>query len=211
MASSHDIIQRSEDWHNLRLGKVTASRVADVLAKTKSGPSASRANYAAELVAERLTGRRAEGFTSAAMQRGTDLEPLAREAYSFLSGHTVTETGFVPHPVIPMTGASPDGLIGDDGLVEIKCCGAARHIAVLKGDPAEDRYVKQMLWQMACTDRQWCDLAYYNPDLPTEIQLKVIRLNRDDAAIAAMEAEVTAFIAEIEADVAYLQGLMEAA
>jgi len=204
-------IQRTEEWFGERLGKVTASRVADVLAKTKSGPSASRANYAAELVAERLTGRRAEGFTSAAMQRGTDLEPLAREAYSFVSGNTVVETGFVPHPVIAMTGASPDGLIGDDGLVEIKCCGAARHIAVLKGDPAEDRYVKQMLWQMACTGRQWCDLAYYNPDLPVELQLKVIRIDRDDAAIEEMEAEITAFLAEVAADVAYLQNLKEAA
>jgi len=204
-------LQRTEDWFGERLGKVTASRVADVLAKTKSGPSTSRANYAAELVAERLTGRRAEGFTSAAMQRGTDLEPLAREAYSFVSGNVVVETGFVPHPVIEMTGASPDGLIGDDGLVEIKCCAAARHIAVLKGDPAEDRYVKQMLWQMACTGRQWCDLAYYNPDLPVELQLKVIRIDRDDAAIEAMEAEVTAFLAEVAADVAYLQNLKEAA
>jgi putative phage-type endonuclease len=206
-----DDLQRTESWFGERLGKVTASRVADVLAKTKSGPSASRANYAAELVAERLTGRRAEGFTSAAMQRGTDLEPLARDAYSFISGHTVIETGFVVHPAIAMTGASPDGLIGDDGLVEIKCCGAARHIAVLKGDPAEDRYVKQMLWQMACTGRQWCDLAYYNPDLPVELQLKVIRIDRDDAAIAAMEAEISAFLAEVAADVAYLQNLKEAA
>lgn len=206
-----DIIQGSDEWKRLRLGKVTASRVADVLAKTKSGPSASRANYAAELVAERLTGRRAEGFTSPAMQRGTNLEPLAREAYSFVTGHTVTETGFVPHPVIEMTGASPDGMIGDDGLVEIKCCGAARHIAVLKGDPAEDRYVKQMLWQMACTGRQWCDLAYYNPDLPVELQLKVIRIPRDAAAIEAMEADISAFLAEVAADVAYLQNLKEAA
>jgi putative phage-type endonuclease len=206
-----DSLQRTEEWFGERLGKVTASRVADVLARTKSGPSTSRANYAAELVAERLTGRRAEGFTSAAMQRGTDLEPLARDAYSFISGNTVVEAGFVPHPTIDMSGASPDGLIGDDGLVEIKCCGAARHIAVLKGDPAEDRYVKQMLWQMACTGRQWCDLAYYNPDLPVELQLKVIRIDRDDAAIEAMEAEITAFLAEVAADVAYLQNLKEAA
>jgi len=204
-------LQRTEDWFGERLGKVTASRVADIMAKTKGGYSTSRANYAAELIAERLTGRRAEGFTSAAMQRGTDLEPIARDAYSFLTGHAVTETGFVPHPVIEMTGASPDGLIADDGLVEIKCCGAARHIAVLKGDPAEDRYVKQMLWQMACTARQWCDLAYYNPDLPVELQLKVIRVNRDDAQITAMEAEIREFLAEVARDVAFLQSLKEAA
>jgi putative phage-type endonuclease len=204
-------LQRTEDWFSERLGKVTASRVADVLAKTKSGPSASRANYAAELVAERLTGRRAESFTSAAMQRGTDLEPAARDAYVFVSGNKVTETGFVVHPTIAMSGASPDGLVDEDGLVEIKCCGAARHIAVLKGDAAEDRYVKQILWQLASTGRQWCDLAYYNPDLPFELQMKVIRIDRDDAAIEAMEAEVTAFLAEVEADVAYLQNLKEAA
>jgi putative phage-type endonuclease len=204
-------LQRTDDWFADRLGKVTASRVADILARTKSGPSASRANYAAELVAERLTGRRAEGFTSAAMQRGTDLEPLARDSYSFMTGNKVVEVGFVPHPTIAMTGASPDGLIDDDGLVEIKCCGAARHIAVLKGDPAEDRYVKQMLWQMACTGRQWCDLAYYNPDLPTELQLKIIRIERDEVAIEQMEAEVSAFLAEVESDVAYLTNLKEAA
>jgi putative phage-type endonuclease len=204
-------LQCTDDWFADRLGKVTASRVADILARTKSGPSASRANYAAELVAERLTGRRAEGFTSAAMQRGTDLEPLARDSYSFMTGNKVVEVGFVSHPTIAMTGASPDGLIDDDGLVEIKCCGAARHIAVLKGDPAEDRYVKQMLWQMACTGRQWCDLAYYNPDLPTELQLKVIRIERDDATIEQMEAEVSAFLAEVESDMAYLTNLKEAA
>lgn len=203
--------QGTEAWFSDRLGCVTASRVADVFAKTKSGPSASRATYAAELVAERLTGRRAEGFTSGAMMRGTELEPIARECYSFASGHTVVETGFVPHPRIAMSGASPDGLAGDDGLVEIKCCGAAKHIALLKGGSPEDRYVKQVRWQMACTDRAWTDLAFYNPDLPVELQLHVLRIERDAAEEAEMEAAVIAFLAEVEADTAFLTNMMRKA
>lgn len=196
--------QRTDSWFVTRLGKVTASRVADVLARTKSGPSASRANYAAELVAERLTGNRAEGFTNAAMMRGTELEPLARDAYSFVTGHTVIEEAFIEHPTIAMAGCSPDGLIGTDGLVEIKCVGTAKHIALLTGSAPEDRYVKQVMWQMACTGRQWCDLAYYDDRLPVEMQLHIARIDRDDDAIAGMEREVSAFLADIDATVATL-------
>jgi len=199
------IEQRTEAWHSLRLGKVTASRVADVLAKTKTGYSASRANYMAELVAERLTGSATEFFVSDAMRRGTELEPVARECYSFATGHSVTEIAFVPHPTIAMAGASPDGLIGADGLVEIKCCGTARHIELLTGSAPEDKYRKQVLWQMACTGRQWCDLAYYDPRLPVEMQLHVVRIERDNAAIAEMEVEVSAFLAEVEAKVTSLR------
>jgi len=196
--------QRSDDWFSIRLGKVTASRVADVLAKTKSGPSASRANYSAELVAERLTGKRAEGFTNAAMQRGTDLEPVARDAYSFITGHDVVEESFVGHPSIANAGCSPDGLIGDDGLVEIKCVGQSKHIDLLRGGKPDDRYVKQVMWQLACTGRRWCDLAYYDDRFPVEMQMHVVRIDRDDNMIADMEREVSAFLAEIDATVAEL-------
>lgn len=200
-------LQRTPEWFSDRLGKVTASRVADVLARTKTGFGASRANYAAELIAERLTGTQGDFYVNDAMRRGTELEPIARDAYSFSSGHSVTETGFVPHPTIPMAGASPDGLIGDDGLVEIKCCGTAKHIALLTGEKADDRYVKQVLWQLACTGRQWCDLAYYDPRLPVEMQLHVVHIARDDEAIAEMEAGVIAFLAEIDGKVAELTNL----
>lgn len=190
--------QRTPEWFGERLGKATASRIADVIARTKSGPSASRANYAAELVAERLTGSRVEGFTSAAMQHGIDTEAEARAAYSFRHDVDVAETGFHRHPVIEMAGASPDGLVGDDGLVEIKCPGTATHIATLLGGPIADKYVVQMQWQMACTGRAWCDFASYDPRLPETMRLSVKRVERDDARIAELEREVTAFLKDVQ-------------
>lgn len=199
--------QRTDAWHQIRLGKVTASKVADVLATTRTGVAASRDNYKAELVAERLTGNQTDFYVNAAMQRGTDLEPLARECYSFVTGNAVVEEAFVHHPTIAMAGCSPDGLIGDDGLVEIKCVGTAKHIALLKGGKPESRYVHQVMWQMACTGRKWADLAYYDDRLPVEMQLHVVRIDRDDDAIADMEAKVSAFLAEVEADVASLTNL----
>lgn len=198
--------QRTDGWHNDRLGKVTASAVSKVMAKLKSGkPSTERANYKAQLVTERLTGRPTEGFVSASMMRGVELEPQARAMYSFATGHDVVETGFVPHPSIIMAGASPDGLCGDRGLVEIKCCMAARHIEMLTGAVPEDHYIKQVMFQMACTGRVWTDLAYFNPDLPEEMQLVVHRIERDDTVIAEMEAEIAAFLGEVDETVAELR------
>jgi len=198
-------LQRTDDWFSDRLGKVTASAVAKVMAKLKSGaPSADRSNYHAQLVTERLTGKPTETFTNAAMQRGIDLEPQARAMYSFATGHDVEEVGFVPHPTIAMAGASPDGLCGDDGLCEIKCCGPARHIEMLTGSEPEDRYLKQIQFQMACTGRDWCDLAYFSPDFPEEMQLVVRRFDRDPALIETMEAEIIAFLGEVDATVADL-------
>lgn len=200
---NHD--QRTEEWFAARCGKVTASRLADVLAKTKTGVSASRGNYLAELVAERLTGEAAEGFTNAAMQRGTDLEPLARDCYVFHTGLSVIETGFVVHPGIPMAGASPDGLVGDTGLIEIKCPGTAKHIATLRGASIDGKYISQMQWQMACTRREWGDFVSYDPRLPVEMQLHVQRVNLDPAWVDEAEREVIAFIAEIDSTVADLR------
>lgn len=190
--------QGSADWFAARLGKVTASRVTDVVAKTKSGHSASRANYAAQLIAERLTGRPAEGFSNAAMQWGTQTEPQARAAYSFLTDNPVVEVGFIPHPSIPLSGASPDGLVGDDGLVEIKCPNTATHLDTLLGAGIDGRYVNQMQWQMACTGRQWCDFVSFDPRLPVRLQTKVTRVLRDEAIIESLEAEVSAFLKEID-------------
>lgn len=198
------IVQGSEDWFAARLGKVTASRVADVIAKTKTGYSASRANYMAELIAERLAGARTEGFTNAAMQWGTDKEPEARAAYAFMADVDVVEVGFVDHPVIAMTGASPDGLIGDDGMVEIKCPNTATHLDTLLGGAVPAKYVTQMQWQMACTGRAWCDFASYDPRLPPEMQLFVARVERDVSMIVDLETEVSAFLREIDAKVATL-------
>ena len=147
------IEQGSPEWFAQRLGKVTASRVADVIAKTKTGYSTSRDNYMAQLVVERMTNTQAESFTNAAMQWGTDQEPFARAAYEVAQNVMVEETGLVDHPTIPMAGASPDGLIGEDGLVEIKCPNTATHIDTLLTQTVPAKYITQMQFQMACTGR----------------------------------------------------------
>ena len=190
--------QRSEEWFAIRIGKVTASRVADVLAKTKSGYSASRDNYMAQLVCERLTGQKAEGFTNAAMQWGTETEPLARAAYEALKDVLVDEVGFVPHPTIQMAGASPDGLVGDDGLLEIKAPNTATHIETLLSESVPSKYNTQMQFQMACTGREWCDFVSFDNRLPEELQLFVKRVPRDDTYIKLMESEIVQFIAELD-------------
>jgi putative phage-type endonuclease len=199
------IIQGSPEWFAARIGKVTASRVADVIAKTKTGPSASRANYMAELIAERLTGTTGERFQNAAMQWGNDQEDAARQSYAFAHDQDVETVGFVPHPTIAMTGASPDGLVGIDGLVEIKCPNTATHIETLIGGTIPGKYQTQMLWQMACTGRAWCDFVSFDPRLPSDMRLFVKRLPRDAERIAELEREVSAFLAETDAKIEALR------
>jgi putative phage-type endonuclease len=196
-----NVIQGTAEWHALRVGKVTASRVADVIAKTKTGYAATRANYAAQLITERLTGLPTEGFTNAAMQWGTETEPEARVAYEFNCVASVVEVAFVPHPTIGETGASPDGLVGDDGLVEIKCPNTATHIETLRGGSVPAKYITQMQWQMACTGRQWCDFVSYDPRLPEWCRFFCQRIDRDDALIAELEREVIVFLNEVRAAV----------
>lgn len=200
-----EIVQGSPEWHQLRLGKVTASRIADVCARTKTGWGAGRKNYMAELVAERLTGTQSEGFTNAAMQWGTDMEPEARSAYQFHANKRVAQVAFVDHPTIAETGASPDGEVGEDGLVEIKCPNTATHIETLLGGVVPEKYVLQMQWQMACTGRKWCDFASYDPRLPESMRLFVRRVDRDDALIAEVEKDVTEFLDELRMTVYRLQ------
>lgn len=201
------LIQGSPEWLAARAGKVTASRMADMMARTKTGWGASRANYAAELVAERLTGTPAAKFTNDAMRWGTETEPQARAAYEFYKDASVEEVGFIDHPKIPMTGASPDGLVGADGLVELKCPNTATHIETLLGGSIPGKYAQQMQWQMACTGRAWCDFVSFDPRLPQSMSLFVRRLSRNDAEIADLESEVRKFLAEIDATVAKLTGL----
>lgn len=197
--------QRSPEWYAARLGKVTASRVADVVARTKGGYGASRANYMTELLVERLTGTKAEGFTSAAMLWGVENEAAARELYAFDRDADVVEVGIIDHPTIAMTAASPDGLVGVDGLVEIKCPNTRTHLdTVLSGKIPTD-YQTQMLWQMACTGRQWCDFVSYDPRLPANMRLIVIRFHRDDVRIAELETEVALFLAELDSQLAALE------
>lgn len=202
-----EIIQGSPEWFAARLGKVTASRVADVIARTKTGYGASRANYMAELICERLTGAAAERFSNASMQWGTEREPEARAAYVFMHDMDVTEVGFVPHPRIAMAGASPDGLVGADGLVEIKCPNTATHLETLEGQAVPAKYVTQMLWQMACTGRAWCDFVSFDPRLPAHMRLFVKRVFRDDDRLAEIESDVLAFLDELDGKIARLDAI----
>jgi len=199
--------QRTEEWFAARCGKVTASRMADVTARTKTGYGAARANYMAELVCERLTGKGAESFTNAAMQWGIDQEGAARDAYSVKTGELVTEVGFLPHPRIPMSGASPDGLVGAEGCVELKCPNTASHIEYLIDREPPQKYFYQMQWQMACAGAQWCDWVSFDPRLPKELQLMIVRIPRDDDAIRMLETEVESFLAELNDKVTKLKEL----
>ena len=190
--------QRSDDWFTARLGKVTASKVKDVMAKGRSGaPSATRQNYMMQLLCERLTGRRDEGFTSVAMQRGTDLEPVARSAYEVGAGVMTVETGLILHPSIKGFGASPDGLVGSSGMLEIKCPNTAQHIAVIQSGAHDPQYEWQMLAQMACAGKDWVDFVSFDDRLPEPLQYACFRFHRDEARIRDMEAEVSRFLAEL--------------
>ena len=201
-----DCEQGSPEWFAARLGKVSASRMADVTAKTKTGWGASRLNYAAELVAERLTGAKADKFSNAAMQWGTDQEPLARRMYEFMTDAAVVLIGVALHPSISMACASPDGLVGSDGLVEIKCPNTATHIETLLGGEIDGKYVKQMQWQLACTGRAWCDFVSFDPRMPADMQIDIQRVHRDPVLIAELEEAVRLFLADVEATVARLIG-----
>ena len=189
--------QGSSEWLAARLGRATASRVADICAKTKSGPAASRGNYLLELVTERLTGEPTPFFVNSAMQWGTDNEPHAREAYEVTRDCFVEEVGFIGHPTIAMAGASPDGLVGEHGLVEIKCPNSLTMVTTLRANEVPAKYLPQIYFQMACTGRAWCDFVSYDSRLPANCQLFVKRVERDHVKIAEIENEVEAFLAEV--------------
>lgn len=204
-----NLVQRSDEWFQARLGKVTASRVADIVAKTKSGYSASRANYAAQLIVERLTGVAEEGFTSTAMQWGVDVEPEARAAYEYNRAAKVEEVGFVKHPTIGDAGASPDGLVGTDGLLEIKCPTTATHIETLTGKAVPAKYVTQIQWQLACTGREWCDFVSYDPRMPEAMQFFCVRVHRVPEIIEELEKEVIAFLNEVRGKINQLRNIYD--
>jgi putative phage-type endonuclease len=191
------VIQGSEEWFSARRGIVTASRVVDVMAQTRSGPSASRTNYMMQLLCERLTGRTEETYVNGAMQRGSELEPLARSAYEAEQGVMVIECGLVIHPVINGLGASPDGLVGDRGLLEIKCPNTATHIETLRTKKPQSKYIWQMTAQMACTDRDWCDFVSFDDRLPERLQVVTLRIERDAKREQEMLTAVEAFLDEL--------------
>jgi putative phage-type endonuclease len=201
----HDVPQGSDAWKALRCGRVTASKVADIVARTKSGPAASRANYKAALVLERMTGVAQDCFQTPAMLHGIECEPLAVEAYCQHMLCTVSEVGFVEHPTIAMSGASPDRLVGDDGLIECKCPQPPAHLESLLTHRIPEKYIHQINWQFACLpERKWTDFVSYNPSVPEPMRLFVQRIPRDDAAIADLEKEVAAFLAEVDETVSRL-------
>lgn len=202
------MLQRTEEWYAARLGKATASRVHDIVAATKSGGyTAGRKNYLSELVRERLSGMPYPQYVNAAMNHGTEYEPEARFRYALATGAEIEEVGFVLHPKVIHAGASPDGLVGSDGLVEIKCPHSpGTHLDFLLTGKIDPNYIDQMWWQMACTGRRWCDYVSYDPrGLPEEMQLKIRRVERDDKAIAKLEAEVEQFLRDVADTVALLR------
>lgn len=197
--------QGTDEWRAARCGSLGASQIADALARTKTGYGASRANLMSVLLVERLTGVPTETFVNDAMRRGNEKEPDARIAYEFASGLMVEQVGLFKHPTIAGTHASPDGHIGDDGSLEIKCPNTATHIDTLLSDSIPDKYVKQMQWQMAATGRLWTDFVSFDDRVPPEMRLFIKRVPRDDSKISEMEREVSAFLAELEEKLAHLQ------
>jgi len=192
------LIQGSDEWKQSRIGKATASRISDIVAKTKSGYSTSRANYMAQLVVERMTNQVAESYSNAAMEWGVENEEFARAAYEAKTGNMVDQVGAIDHPRIAMSAASPDGLVGDDGCLEIKCPNTATHIETLLGDEPAKKYYDQMQWQMVCANRSWCDFVSFDPRMPAHLQLFVKRIERNDIYIAELESEVIRFLAEVD-------------
>lgn len=193
--------QRSPEWYAARCGSLGASQLNEALATTKSGWGASRENLKNRIIAERLTGVPAESFQNAAMAWGVAQEDNARTAYEASRGVFVQEMGIALHPTLLHTHASPDGLVGDDGLIEIKCPNTTTHIETLRVKKAPSKYINQMLWQMRCTDRQWCDFVSYDPRLPSHLQLFVTRVERDDVAIAGLELKVAEFLNEVQQEI----------
>ena len=200
------LIQGSQEWLEARAGSIGASQIHEMLAKTKTGWGATRANLMARLIVEKLTGQPGETFSTPAMRHGTETEPQARAAYAFLTDADVEETGLVRHPEIPGTHASPDGLVGDNGLLEIKCPQTAQHLDTLLSETIPQKYILQVQWQMACTGRAWCDFMSFDPRLPAELQAWIKRVDRDDAVIAEIENEARIFLAELDAKIDSLRG-----
>jgi len=193
-----DIEQGTPTWHEARCGSIGATAINDIMSTGKgSAESAGRKNYRAAKVCEILTNCTAENYVNAAMQRGTDLEPAARDVYSFVKGVDVEQVGLIKHPALNYSHASPDGLVGTDGMIEIKVPSPANHIEYLLAGVVPSIYVKQLQWQMACSGRLWNDFVSYGPELPEELQIFIVRMERDNAMIAEMEKYVMEFQASI--------------
>lgn len=207
MSDDCELIQGSSEWKQARCGSLGASRIMDVMARTKNGYGASRDNIMSELIVEHLTGKPYESFVNADMQFGADNEDTARSAYEFYTGERVAKVGIIRHPSIQGTHASPDGVVGDYGLVEIKCPKSSTHIETLITRTIPGKYQKQMLWQMACTGREWCDYVSFDSRMPENLRLFVQRVEFDAEEVKNMEMEVSAFLAEMNDKLEKLKGL----
>lgn len=190
--------QGSAEWRAVRCGRVTASRVGDVIARTKTGWAASRAAYLGQLLAERLTGSPVSVPSTPAMRWGVESEPLAKAAYCFLSDREIAPAGFVQHPNILMSGASPDGLLEAGGLIEIKCPTTVVHLETVAAGTVPAKHLPQIQWQLACTERDWCEFISFDPRLPEGLKLFASRVDRDDALIRDLEQHVHDFLDELD-------------
>ena len=193
-------LQRTPEWHQARVGKATASRMSDVCARTKTGYGAQREDYLWELVGERRTNSpNMERYVSPSMRIGTEREPAGLALYALEAIEDIQEVGFVDHPRIKMSGASPDRLVGTQGLAEIKCPKLKEHYRMVLGGNIQGGYMKQVQWQLAChPGRMWCDWISFHPAPPPQEQLVIIRVQRDDAMIAELEKEVIAFLGDVD-------------
>lgn len=199
--------QGTAEWLEIRQGKITASRIADVMDYLKKGgEGASRRNYRQELLAERLSGRSEDHYVSAEMAWGSEFEPIARSAYEIGTESMVDTVGFVLHPTFDFAGASPDGLVNDDGLIEIKCGKTTTHLRWMQAGVVPEEHQLQILWNLACTERQWADFVSFDPRLPDGLKIFIARMDRDDARIDQIESEVASFNGEVEQAIAALSG-----
>ena len=198
------IEQGTPEWHELRRGKVTASRVADILSRTKTGPSASRQNYLIELALQRTTKTIEPSYTNDAMAWGTATEPQARVAYEVATSNFVDQVAFIDHPTIEWFGCSPDGLVGEN-LIEIKCPSSSQHWEYFKSKEPPKKYFIQMQAQMSVTGAKWCDFVSFDPRMPERSQLLIVNVPRDPEFILYMEAEIQLFLNEVAAEVTLME------
>jgi hypothetical protein len=205
--------QHTEGWYAARLGIPTASRFAHVLAQGKgNAPSLTRQKYVVELALERITGRREELKPTEAMDVGTEREPLARQAYMVRTGELVSEAGLCLHDTLDC-GASPDGWIGDGGLLELKCPQPLAHLDYLRlpSDKCPSKYVPQIQGQLWITGRQWCDFMSYNPDFPEGAQTALRRVHADPAYHVQLELAIRLFLADVAEEQQFIENYREAA
>lgn len=204
VATELEVEQGSQEWLDARIPLITASRFLDVLTTIKSGYSAARKNYAAEIVVQRLTGKEIERFKTRAMEWGNETEDLAADTYMLLTGAIPEKCGIFIHNEHPF-GDSPDRLVGKDGTLEIKCLNTANHIEVLKTGKMPAKHMPQVQGHLWMTGRKWCDFISFDPDMPKDAQIFIQRIERDNDYIQMLEEELIVFNQEVEKDITFIK------